>query len=368
MRIAFFPSGCVDFTGRTLEERPLGGIETAVIRIAQALSDLGAEVIVFSNHQNPPLGRPLYLPHRAIGDLGPVDVLIVVREWRPLFFPIQARARLFWTGDAHDQPQTIGLGDKRIASRIDALLAVSEWHAKNLAAASGFPSGKVMVLPNGFHEDYFTGSETKVRKRLMYSSTPYRGLEHLPGLFKAIQQRHNDAELHVFSGYDVYRSGQSPGAPEQALQQLEQIRAAFSTLPNVHFRGNVLQAELAREYMRSSILAYPNTFAETSCITALEAQAGGCVTVCSQRGALPETVGQSGVTIPGDPGSTAYNSAFIETVCQLLADDIAFETLALESKLQARNKGWRSIAAEFLSFLRDFLNESVSESERRRAV
>lgn len=48
MKITFVADACVPFHGRTLEEQPLGGTETAVIRLAAALSERGHEVTVFT--------------------------------------------------------------------------------------------------------------------------------------------------------------------------------------------------------------------------------------------------------------------------------------------------------------------------------
>ncbi len=71
---------------------------------------------------------------------------------------------------------------------------------------------------------------------------------------------------------------------------------------------------MAREFMKSAILCYPNTFAETSCITAMEAQAAGCAIVTSKLAALPETVANAGIMIEGEPGSPAYLDSFSTAV------------------------------------------------------
>lgn len=352
MKIAFFPSSVIPFHASTLEERPLGGTETAVIRLAAALHDLGHEVIVFSAFENPPLSSPLYLPQKAIGDLGPVDAFIAVREWRPLFLPVEAKKMFLWTGDSHDQPQTIGFSDLRIQEKIDQLLLVSEWHAESFCAASDFPRDKVRVLRNGIRAEYFAGAETRARKRLIYSSTPYRGLKHLLTIFPELLKKHPDAELDIFSAYDVYR--EKPGVSTYhpaAEKEFEILSAQFAELPNTTLRGNVKQSQLAREFMRSAILAYPNTFEETSCITVLESQAAGCVPVTSRKGALPESVGDAGILIEGEPGSAAYNAAFLDALDRLCSDDGLFEKLSKRGQERAKEFDWLNIAREFAEFI-----------------
>ncbi len=348
MKIVFIPQSCIPFHGRTVEERPLGGIETAVIRLAAALDALGQEVKVLTPIDNPPLHSPLYLPYRAIQDLGRCDAVIAVRDWQPALLNVATRCRLFWTGDSFDQPQSVGIGDRRVIKALDRLCPVSEWHADTLCRSSGYPRERCYVLRNGVHLDYFTGTETRRRKRLIYSSTPYRGLKYVPEIYRELLKRHADLELHIFSGYGVYAGTTTPPS---ALAEYEALKQELQSLPGCVVHGNVKQSELAREFMRSSILLYPNTFEETSCITAMEAQAAGCAVVTSDLGALRETIGSAGFLIRGMPPDTRYMHDFIAATDKLLSDDQCFAA-ASSAGLEKRSQlSWSTVAQSFLSYL-----------------
>ena len=359
MRIAIVAAAGVPAHAHSLEERPLGGTETAVICLAQELHQLGHRVTVVTPLETPPLSVPLYLPLRAIHDLGEHEVLISVRDWNPLLLPLPAKKRLLWTGDSYDQPSSVGFGDKRIAARIDRLLAVSNWHADGICAKSGFPRERTWVLRNGVQLALFSGSEPRARKRLIYSSTPYRGLAFLPAVVTDLRRRHPDLELHVFSGMQVY---QGSGFDPRIAQSFEPLFALLRATPGCVVHGNVKQDQLAREFMRSSILAYPNSFEETSCITAMEAQAAGCPIVSSALGALPETVKEAGILITGAPTSPEYLARFTEALDKLLSDDVLWNDYSQRALAQAREHDWRIIAQQFSQFLAGICAQAKRQS------
>lgn len=350
MKIAFFPDSMASFHGHSLKERPLGGMETAVIRLAEALHDLGNEVIVFSNLENPPLSEPLYLPRPRLAHLGEVDVFVGIREWRTCFLPVQCAKNFFWTGDSYDLMQNMGMGDRRVADKIDAFLAVSDWHAREICSRSGFPKEKTYVLRNGIYAEYFKDcDETKRdKRRLIYSSTPYRGLKFLPQIYKTLKPEFPDMSLHIFSDYKVYGE-QANQAYAGLIQEQKLLEKEFSEIDGCYMQGGVTQQQLAREMMLSGILAYPNTFEETSCITAMEAQAAGCVVVTSNLGALPETIGDAGIIINEKPGSEAYIKEFIKKIELLFNDDEMRKELSFKAIKRAEAYSWKKIAEKFVA-------------------
>jgi glycosyltransferase involved in cell wall biosynthesis len=364
MRIVFVARQCVPFHAESLIQRPLGGTETAVIRVARALHDMGHDVTVMSPVLDPPPGRPAYVTctDAALAQLGPVDVLVAVRDWTILLSDIEARVRLFWTPDSFDVPQTFGIGDKRVSARIDALLVGSRWHATSLCGRSGFPLDKAWVLGCGIHAPDFAGTEQRRRKRLIYSSTPFRGLSLLPSIYRRIKVLHPDAELHVFSGYATYKNG--PGGNEMPWQkEWERLAGELRTLPDCIVHDNIRQCELAREYMKSSVLAYPNAINETCCITAIEAQAAGCAIVSSHRAALPETVAGAGLLIAGLPGTQQYEDQFVDAVDRLLRDDELFSNCSAAGRRRALEQlNWTAVAARFAGFA---ANALTAQAETR---
>lgn len=346
MRIAFFAQ-TIPFNDRTIDEEPVGGTETGVIRLARALRELGHEIVVLTTDPLPPLSDPLYVPTTALSDLGKVDAFVAVRDWNHLFLPVDADLRFLWTGDSPLQPFTRGLGDKRVADHLHGLLVVSDWHATTLCEASGFPRSKAWVIGNGIEPSFFEGAEPRSRKRLIYSSVPYRGLQLMPEILPRLIEKHPDLEFYSFSGFRVYQDN----AAERDRLEFERVLAQLRQFPQFHAHGNVTQRQLAREMMRSSILCYPNTFEETSCITALEAQAAGCAIVTSAFGALPETVGGAGILVGGKPGTPDYLERFIAAVDTLLTNDSELQRCVEAGRQQVARHRWSAIAARFSEYL-----------------
>ncbi len=345
MRIAFYGSNILPIHAKSLDQNPLGGTETGLIRLAEALQNLGHDVIVFTPMENPPESKPRYLPARLAEEYREaVDVFVVIRDWIPIFFKIPTRRRFVWLGDNYDKFFNFGIGDKRVADALDALLTVSDWQGEALAMHSGFPREKCWKLGNGINPDYFEGSETRVRKRLIFSSAPYQGLKHLPRYVTELRKKHSDLECHTFSTFKVY--GQQ--AVDPGLESLlNQLRAT----PGIVVHDSILQKDLAREFMKSSLLFYPNEVEESCCITAMEAMAAGTVVLSSRRGALPETVGEAGILIDGNPGEPDYDRKFLLAADVLLSDETRWNKYSQLGLAKTQENSWAFRAQRFVKFV-----------------
>lgn len=166
--------------------------------------------------------------------------------------------------------------------RFDKLVFVSHWQQQMYNAYLGVPFDAGIVLKNAI-EPFPLHTKPDDKVRLMYFSTPHRGLELLyPAFDKMYKQFGDRIELNVFSSFDLY----GWEARDQPYQDLfEKLKAH----PGINYSKSVPNAKIREELMRSHILAYPSIWQETSCLVMIEAMCAGLTCVHSSLAALPET-------------------------------------------------------------------------------
>jgi glycosyltransferase involved in cell wall biosynthesis len=291
--VAIFCGPCwAPWAPADIETTGLGGSETAAIRLAQELSELGWVVTVYGEIEPATVFRDVIYKHwRAFDPMEPRDCVIASRVPQIFDRPIKARRKLLWLHDTDVGPE---LTERRL-ERIDAILTLSGWHERHVKGLYPFAASKVTRVRNGIHAPYFTRpTEAPERaKRVVYTSSPDRGLDLLLELWPRVREQVPDAELW-FSYAPVYfeiaKTDAVVGAHAKRIEKLSKQDGVIAL-------GSYPQPEVAKLMMDSLVWCAPswNTpndmpFCETSCIGAMEAMAGGCLVVASNWGALTETV------------------------------------------------------------------------------
>jgi glycosyltransferase involved in cell wall biosynthesis len=295
MKIAFIDPIPWDYTPLTPRERPLGGSQSALCYLATTLAEQGHEVALFNNIAAPGDYGGVRCPGLAAGldvtFLNGRDAVVVLngamgRQLRAN--GVKARAVL-WSQHAADQAAVASLKDLNERRAWDGFILVSDWQARNYAQGFGIRPERMTVLRNAVsppfqrlerrREPFFLTGEPPV---LFYTSTPFRGLWLLLTAFPTVAAAIPGVRLQVFSSMGVYQVGKG----EDEYGVLYDLARA---LPGVDYVGSLPQTELAEALGAADILAYPNVFAETSCISAMEAMAAGCLVATTKLGALPET-------------------------------------------------------------------------------
>jgi glycosyltransferase involved in cell wall biosynthesis len=348
MKIAFYHHG-IPFDGSTPFTQPLGGSESSVVYMARSLQSLGHQVTVYAKcpRSGESFDGVLYQHyHQFFTDYTsrPWDVVISFRSFDPFLVGRVAPRMIFWCGDAYDQPVLENFGHQALQQHIDLVFCVSNWHRQTFIKHFDLSPEKVIATRNGFCRELVPPSPNKNWARAAYTSTPFRGLDILLQMFPKMRKSRPHMSLDVFSGMQVY--GWTKDADEKEFAAL--YKAASQ--PGVTLHGSIPQPVLLQCLANIGLLLYPNTYPETSCIAAIEAQASGCVVITSALAGLNETVenGSTGVCIKGDPQSSQYQRDFVATVRQLLDNPSRLLQVSRTAQKRAfRIYDWSAIAQEW---------------------
>jgi glycosyltransferase involved in cell wall biosynthesis len=340
MKIAIYHHG-IEFDGTTPFIQPLGGSESGIVYVARELTRLGHEVTVYAKMPNSLRSDskepfPAYVHyHRFFADYlsSPWDVVISFRSFDPFLLGRVAPRMIFWCGDSYDQPVLKDFGHQALQENIDLIFCVSEWHRRTFIETFKLPAAKVIATRNGFFRDLVSSDARREWTRSAYTSTPYRGLDVLLRIFPKIRAQVASLTLDVFSSMKVYG-----WTGERDQREFGSVYAEANQ-PGVILRGGLPQPVLLKQLAATGLLLYPNTFEETSCIAAIEAQASGCVVVTSARAGLNETVEheKTGICIKGDPESDRYQREFIAAAVGLLQNP----SRLIEFSEAARHRAFR---------------------------
>lgn len=192
-----------------------------------------------------------------------------------------ATVNLYWLHDIPGDPGSEHLmnGGWR---RFDRLVFVSNWQMQQYISAYGIPWHKCTVVLNAIETMDLPCRKPDDRVRLIYHTTPHRGLAILVPVFIALCEQHDGLELDVFSSLKIY-------GWDEADRQFEPLYEQCRRHPCIRYHGSV-DYRVVRECLgEAHIFAYPNIHKETSCRALMEAMTSGCLAVHPNYGALYET-------------------------------------------------------------------------------
>ena len=303
MKLVFVDVGRLNYDAETPLNAPLGGSQSAAVYLAAELAALGVDVAYVNGVKAARVSRGvrfLDLDHIRADILNRFDAVIVLSAAVGIALRREVgvtKPMILWNHHAPDQPAVQSLKQAEERQAWTALAMVSEWQAEGYHRQLGVARDRMVVKRNAVApafleiepaEPWFLTGAPPV---LVYTSTPFRGLDVLLTAFPTIRKSIPDVRLRVFSSMAVYQAA----AEDDKYAVLYELCRA---LPGAEYVGGVAQSTLARELAGVAALAYPSTFAETSCIAVMEAMTAGAMILTTDLGALSETAHGFGRLLP----------------------------------------------------------------------
>jgi glycosyltransferase involved in cell wall biosynthesis len=315
------------FSGATLRTQSMGGTESSIVQLAEALAKRGHDVCVFNGIHAPrsefgvewrPLAQVRSYARRQTG--------VAVANPK-LFNGLTLRSHIFWLHNPFKIWRQMRRGNMVPLFRTRPhFVLLGEYHNAHLPR--WFPSNSRTVIHHGVHEDFFrkTPAAAPPPPRAIFTSQPYRGLDWILALWPEIKCQVPAASLDVF-------------APKAHQAEANAKKAA---LDGVRFRGSVARPELVEELANARALLIPGHRDETYCLAAAEAIAAGVPIVTLGIGSLSERAGD------GKTGFIADSrEAFIAGAVSLLSDDTLWSAMHRACLADATLASWDARAEEW---------------------
>lgn len=281
-----------------------------------------ADVWLASGHEPPPAGRPLVVQAHEASWIEP--------ELRAMLDPAFTAA--------------MEQGTRAAVAAAAHVIVPSEASARQLREGYDLPADRVHAVPHGVDHDTFRPG--RAGGAGIVGGSPYllcvavpHPRKNLEAVRAAAERLHRDGHPHLL----VLVA--NPAPDPQAERFLAEATAPLNPggRPVVHLRGLPL-AELAAVVAGAELLCLPSRF-EGFGLPVLEAMACGVPVVVSDRGALPEVVGDAGLITSPDPGAVA------DAVARVVAEPGLAARMRTASLHRAASFSWERTAAGWLEVL-----------------
>lgn len=290
------------YHGYTLEERGLGGSESAVICMARELADLGMDVKVFNNCEQEGVYDNVWYHDlsRLDTEIHTCDVFIGSRTCVPFYetryerLRKSAKLKILWMHDTF-------CGDDHIVENlvtsgaIDEIFTLSDfhttyisncWHGGNRRNFEVLKN-KIWMTRNGINiHPYDVDMKNKDPNLFIYNASVSKGMKPLlNSIWPAIRNNIPSAKLLIIGGYYKW----DPEKEDVYEKDVKDLYDVHHGKNGVEFTGIIPQYEIAKHLAKASLFLYPGAFPETFGISTLESLAYNTPLVTTRFGALEET-------------------------------------------------------------------------------
>ena len=224
--------------------------------------------------------------------LDKVNITTSIPEKTPLLID---KTNILWVHNSYDQPNLYPWFKNKLNHRkYDWYVFNSHWTYEKYRMIFDIPTDISLVIKNGFDDDLIVKSDFKPKEKLklVYTSTPWRGLDVL--LMAMEQIKTDKVELDIYSSTQIYGDHFKKISDNQFTALYDKAK----TIKNVNYKGYLNHKELMKILHTYDCYIHPSTFEENFFLAAMESLAAGLVAVTADLGALYETCAEFPIYVP----------------------------------------------------------------------
>lgn len=249
---------------------------------------------------------------------------------------------------------------------VDLYVSPSESHREHISRTVGIAKDRIAVIPNSINLEVADATTDIERDpfRIVYCSSPDRGLHHLLSIFPMIRKQVPEANLRIY--YQVRRwirimegmkgawhRGSALHSIASRARCVEEQLATFGECGEngITVMGQTNNYEMAAELRAASVLAYtcdPVFYTEGFSVSIMDACAAGCMPIISDADAIGEVYRDVAHVIKGRPQER--RAEWVSSIVRGLTEPAFREPIVKRSRVfaeqntrQIRAKQWEEV-------------------------
>ena len=163
---------------------------------------------------------------------------------------------IIWQQLSYDQQNVQRMKDRKFVDDVDWFVFNSHWSFNEFRRRFDCPEYKSRVIQNCIAPFPFKIKKPKDKLKLIYTSTPWRGLAVLVRAIERLNETRKDFEVDVYSSTEIYGEGFA-----QAMgTKFEAVFRRCKEIPNINFKGYAPNDQVRGALMNAHIFAYHSVF------------------------------------------------------------------------------------------------------------
>lgn len=229
---------------------------------------------------------------------------------------LQDKIRVYHLHDLPQDPETSHLKDQSSRDRFHKLVFCGNWQYNQYLSVLGIPpNDKCAVIETPIVPIEYK-KKSKHEVRLIYTSTPQRGLALLVPVFVEIAKSRPYIHLDVFSSFSIY-------GWDNADEQYRELFETCKNHPQITYHGFAPNERVREAQQQAHIFAYPSIWQECNSRALIEAMSAGALCLHPNLAGLSDTSGNLTSMYQFDQDPNAHATKFYHLLNQAI--DIVIE-------------------------------------------
>ena len=271
------------------------------------------------------------------------------------------KIRVYWLHDLPEDPETNHLKDQWSRSRFHKLVFCGQWQYQQYMTKLGVPYNTHATVIETAIDPIPYVDKSKDEIRLIYTSTPQRGLNILVPVFEKLAEKYPNIHLDVFSSYKIY-------GWDDADKQFEPLYERCRNHPQITYHGHQPNEVVREALQKAHIFAYPCTWTECNSRSLIEAMSAGCLAVHPNWGGLTDTSGGLTFQYHGSEDLNVHAQIFInalENAINVVNKDEVQSYLKFVKSYADTRYNWTKITQQWTELLKNLELQFVDKGSRK---